>query len=559
MNLKGFRVAMSVIAAALLAMMLSGCGGDDDGLSASDMARIDAAEMAAADAAAAAAAAQAAADEAAMEDDDIMDPPEPEYSPTDPGGTLEDVRDRAAAQRIWESADISPIIEGGVITGHMINGLEKSGAASGSVTQARLGRPLNLTVSVSGGQGLGTALHSADEDAPDLGDPWMGVNLERDGPGPIMQKALVYSDIEQSARAFGDVYPYNRNNMNEGGGASVGTAQNVVLTHRWIATVEAADDTDTTDVTETQSIILSKHSLVNLMHGLTTPGSNRPFGDGIRGTYHGVPGLFLCVAGAAGDGDCDVDVSDGGTAYVSDEDTGTDPVNLLFRADDPDVVLGDQDYLMFGVWSEVPDNPTLANPGRVRPFVHGNAGAFTEAHYGALSGSASYSGKAVGHWATRAQGSHMADAGRFTANATLAASFADGVSLSGTIDMFMDEAGEMDMAGWQVNLNAGMLEDSMVDNPAFDAEADPPTPMMISDAMEADILGNVDGYAGSRAWEGKWEAWMFGTHKDTTPTGVAGNFVALGGTPQPVTTPEARIDQFNDQGFAGVVGSFAGR
>ena len=72
--------------------------------------------------------------------------------------------------------------------------------------------------------------------------------------------------------------------------------------------------------------------------------------------------------------------------------------------------------------------------------------------------------------------------------------------------------------------------------------------MMISDAMEADILGTVDGYAGSRAWEGRWEAWMFGTHKDTRPTGVAGNFVALGGTPQPVTTPECgRIDQFNDQ------------
>ena len=56
--------------------------------------------------------------------------------------------------------------------------------------QARLGRALNLTVSVSGfnGQGLGTALHSADEDAPDLGDPWMGVNLERDGPGRLPRR-----------------------------------------------------------------------------------------------------------------------------------------------------------------------------------------------------------------------------------------------------------------------------------------------------------------------------------------------------------------------------------
>ena len=558
MNLKGFRVAMSVIAAALLAMMLSGCGGDDDGLSASDMARIEAAEMAAADAAAAAAAAQAAADEAAMEDDDMMDPPEPEYSPTDPGGTLEDVRDRAAAQRIWESADITPMITDGVVTGYMINGLEKSGAASGSVTQARLGRPLNLTVDVMGGQGLGTALHSADEDAPDLGEPWMGVNLEREGPGPIKQMALVYSDIEQSARAFGDVYPYNRNIDAMGGGASPGNAQNVVLTHRWVSdipdgTAGMLDDpkakpvSGLNELAGTSSLVLAAR-----FPDAANDGESATAADPIRGTYDSVPGQFICVGTGAGQ-TCTVN-ADGWLGSAAG-------IQLLFVADDPDVVIGDQDYLLFGVWSEVPDNPTLANPGRVRPFVHGNAGAFTEADYMGLSGDATYSGKAVGHWATRAQGSHMADAGRFTANATLMASFETLVSLSGRIDAFMDEAGEMDMSGWRVNLKGGMLADSMEENPDFDDTADvgPDNMMMRSVASEVDIFGDVDGYAGSRAWEGKWEAWMFGTHKDTTPTGVAGNFVALGGTPQPVTTPEARIDQFNDQGFAGVVGSFAGR
>ena len=126
------RMGMALLVAGFLALLV-GCGGDDDGLSAADMARIDAAEMAAADAAAAAAAAAASAEEAAMDDDDDMMQPEPDvYDPSDPGGTLEpDVRDRAAAQRIGlESADTSPIIVSGVVTGVSINGLKKSGAVS---------------------------------------------------------------------------------------------------------------------------------------------------------------------------------------------------------------------------------------------------------------------------------------------------------------------------------------------------------------------------------------------------------------------------------------------
>ena len=177
---------MYVGAVLAIALFTFGCGGDDDGLSAEDMARIASAEQTAADA--------LAAVEAAAADDDMMEPEpdaEPGYQPDDPGGTLEDVADRAAAQRIWEAADTSPILTGTVITGYSIDGLTKAGPASGSVSQARLGRPLNLTVSVEGGQELGTASDSADDDAPDLGDPWMGVNLEKDGPGPVMQTALV--------------------------------------------------------------------------------------------------------------------------------------------------------------------------------------------------------------------------------------------------------------------------------------------------------------------------------------------------------------------------------
>jgi hypothetical protein len=229
---------------------------------------------------------------------------------------------------------------------------------------------------------------------------------------------------------------------------------------------------------------------------------------------------------------------------------------LLFKADDSDSLLPDSDYLAFGVWTEVPDSPTLANPGRVRPFATGNAGPFDHGDFKDLTGKAEYSGGAVGHWATRAQASHMVYSGRFTAKAEVEASFdAAGVSLSGMVNGFMDETGEMDMSGWLVNLNAGESEMGMVPDPDGGEGA-----MMAGiPTSEVDILGDTTGYAGSRAWMGVWEAWMFGNNTDTTPTGVAGNFQASSGTAQPVITPEARIDQFNDQGFAGVVGAFAGR
>ena len=351
------------------------------------------------------------------------------------------------------------------------------------------------------------------------------------------------------------MYPYNRNNVNEGGGAGAGATDNanVVLTHRWVSGTLDQDDTDTMGINETMQVAIG--GLVSLTHGLDAPESSRSFpAAGIRGSYHGVDGNYLCVV--ADGQSCSVEENGG---YL--ENTAGD-IALLFRADDPDIVLGDQDYLVFGVWTEVPDNPTLANPGRVRPFVNGSAGAFDGADFATLSGGGSYSGKAVGHWATRAQGSHMADAGRFTADAAVTAGFADGgVSLSGSITKFVDEADEMDMAGWLVNLNGGALKDSMIPHPMAGMEDGNQGvfPDMIPDPDEANILGTIDGYAGSRAWEGAWEAQLFGTNKDTKPTGVAGSFVAFGGTPQPVTTPEARIDQFHDQGFAGVVGAFAGR
>ena len=690
MNLKRYRVAMLVIAAAV-AMLLSGCGGDDNGgLSAEDMARIDNAEMAAAaamtaqaaaeaaqaeaeaeataamaaemaakaDAAAARAeaatakaaaaeamaeateakedlqeaidarqdaeAAQAMAEAAQKDAEDARDAAEmaqeaaeakaAEYkmmveeleaemdAGPDTAGTLEGVEGRAAAARIMYSKGAAPTrndtldtadspgtptvatddtrydgtdAAGAVITAGTVGALSYRALIAAtdplsmldnrteptmviprsvSVTdlmQARLGQPAELSLAVKGGTGLGTAMDSATEDAPAIAG-WDGVALEKDGPGAITQMALVYSDAERSVRAFGDVYP---NNVGLNAAGTAVDAAVVVPTHRAILTVNIA--------TAAAVPLASLDPGISLMHGLShTAGLNSRdisntanAGLTVRGSYNGVAGDFACLGA-----NCNLQLTSGG-ALIFNSAGGA--VTLVFQADNPESLLPDSDYLAFGVWTEVPDSPTLANPGRVQGFVHGSANVFMWRHVAALDGTASYSGAAVGHYATRAQGAYMVEMGRFTADAALTANFgadADrfaagndgaGLSVSGTIDGFMAEDGTA-MAGWVVNLlDGGMLTRTFSDgtNNVVRARA----------STDGDIYGATSGTTGSLAWGGVWDGWLFGGNTGTYPTGVAGRFQASRGMPQPMTTDDGAIDLFGDTGFAGVTGSFAGR
>ena len=531
MNLKGYRVAMAVIAAAFLAMMLAGCSSDDNG---------------------------APMVEPMVTPDPVTPDPDPEppaYDPSQPGGTQEGVEGRAAAQRIVNAVGLEMVSEAlGIAVETIENGDNpltavvetdfsgevtifgadeyelriRSGVAVEGLVQAPLGMDPQLSLSVTGGPGLSTAEHSADMEAPEI-DGYTGVSLMRAGPGPLTQTALVYSDAERSVRAFGDVYRYNV--MMDGEDPTSESTR----THLLIGPL-----TSGTPATVGMGVFAN----VSLEHGLSTTAGDqeREVGDPdepepstVRGAYDGVDGLYSFNGGTT------IMLGDDGTTVTLDGEAA-----VTFRADDPETLLPDTDYLAFGVWTEVPDNPTLANPGRVRPFATGSATPYNPAAVEMLEGTASYSGGAVGHYATRAQGGHTVDYGRFTASSSLTANFDDGGKLlSGEITDFMTDDGTP-MVGWLVNLNVGHMDvndlsNGPVTNPGID------------------IDGMTSGTTGSLSWSGVWEAWMFGNNQLNHPTGVAGNFQAEAGTAQPVTTPEARIDQFNDQGFAGVVGSFAGR
>ena len=655
--------AMLIAASALV---LAGCGGDDNGLSSEDMARLAAAETAAAaaqetadqatmdaamaqdeahEAEEAAAAAQmeaeaadmrameaeaaaAAADMRAMEAEaateelqeqlDMQAEQAAEYSPTDPGGTLEGVEGRAAAQRIEEGVSrrnfgrelIDPALTHGgpanddtatvetnndlVFTAHSASGpVDPAGVTAIAkdvsiigLERSRLGTAAELTLAVKGGTGLSTAMDSAESDAPAI-TGFTGVSLEKDGPGAVSQMALVYSDAERSVRAFGDVYRYSVNRM--GVSAVVETSR----TH--LAVISDLMDLDTdADGVQGQKLAAIDPK-ISITHGLstTTGVTTRTVsaGDGVAGSYDGVAGQYVCVVACtiALDSDGDVTIGD-----LVDAETPTVVPDLVFRANNAEALLPDTDYLAFGVWTEVPDSPTLGNPGRTRAFVGASAAVFKYEDLGDLAGQASYSGGATGHYATRAQGSHTAEMGRFTASAALTADFDGGPAglLSGKITGFMDEDGT-EMAGWVVNLmNGNMITERFEDEiTGSDRTATPMMPDMLADPSDAtamtdpyvndgarlsnafkdndvliarpstdgDIYGGTTGTTGSQAWSGNWDAWMFGNNLDAHPTGVAGRFIATAGSAQPQITAEGRINLFTDEGFAGVVGSFAGR
>jgi hypothetical protein len=536
---------MLVIAAAL-AMILSGCGGDDNGgLSADDMARIDNAEASAATAMAeamaaaaaqaeaeadaatamaaqmtaeaeamaakagqteaegdaadaaiaqtAAEAAQAAAEAAQTAAENARDAAvaaemaaqtmitelqaeiaaleaDQPYDPTQPGGTLEGVGGRAGAQRIEEGTMISLLVRE-TLDRNLTTDPQTAPAPGlandvgfpadlepgdpdydkdvaprrvipddveiADLKQSRLGTAAELTLGVEGGTGLATAMDSAAMDAPAI-TGFTGVALEKDGPGAVTQMALVYSDAERSVRAFGDVYEYT---LNDAGNSALSQA---TRTHLEVLRT----------VPTTVAKVGDQDPNISITHGLsTTTGVTERAFTSAGGSYDGVAGQYMCLADA-----CMLSLDADGDLAIVATSASSGLSDLIFRANNAEALLPDTDYLAFGVWTEVPDSPTLANPGRVRAFVGASAAIYKYRHLPDLAGSASYSGGAVGHYATRAQGAHTAEMGRFTASATLTANFDPSATalLSGMVDTFMDEDGT-EMAGWLVNLDGGAM------------------------------------------------------------------------------------------------------
>ena len=563
-------------------------------------------------------------------------------------GTAEGGEGRAAATRIMNSVMMSDDVENIRLTENVdesMDGMDmiNSGASIKTLEQARLGQDPELTIELATGATLDSKTDKAEMDAPDVGSDWSGVALEKMGAGNITQTALVYSDAERSVRAFGDTYPYNRSIAADGANAGRALAgPGDVPTHRLVINVREAPAAgspgtailgDNPATVANETYVSVQDSRISLDHGLSgaTGITSRTFEamadadatpHSVGGSYDGVPGVFTF---ADSDGTNAPDAmftltlvtsgADSGELILQQNNTSTTGV-LLFQANNAEALLPDKDYLAFGVWSVVPASPTQANPGEVGAFVKASAAAFDSQDINGLTGSASYTGPAAGHYATRDAGSYMVEHGRFTATATISATFngagstrpttaiasdrlgtdtgdtsttgrvvaqalygtTPGVSFSNSrIHAFMDEDGNP-MAGWVVNLDGPDMINNMNGMASVSARAEDTTVTpniaelqllaaetqarmnAVNAAVDGTMLsGMTDGTTGALAWTGVWDASFHGTNMSVMPTGIVGRFQADAGGPTPEHNADGEINLFLDQGFAGVVGSFAGR
>ena len=224
----------------------------------------------------------------------------------------------------------------------------------------------------------------------------------------------------------------------------------------------------------------------------------------VTGTYQGASGTYRC-SGAS----CAATMQDDGVqlsaGWVFVHDMGAM------------VTIPDSAYLYFGWWlqKDKDDKPTSAS---AFTGVVGTIAALA-ANPNTLTGKATYTGHAAGKFAISDPLTESGDAGHFTANATLNATFGDGATagISGTVDNFM--ANEKAVP-WSVTLFRRGWDG---------ATAGATTP--VDDPDTATVFENVTGTVwsidgNSAAASGTWDAMMYDEKPGTVADGGDGSNVA---------------------------------
>ena len=252
----------------------------------------------------------------------------------------------------------------------------------------------------------------------------------------------------------------------------------------------------------------------------------------VSGTYDGVSGTYTCSACLIEDGDDDesditaadfdagdwVMLSGNERSFVSgDWSFKPGSINSGVRQDQ------DTEYLYFGIWVE---EPNLASGEHDYEFITGGSSPF--AAVGDLSGTAKFSGGAVGKYVTRDQVGDNAKIGTFTAAANFTAVFGTDPTLEGRITDFRN--GSEALTGWSVYLGGANNQPATF------------TGGTLSDQTASARIGGVSA-------TGTWDATLYGTDNpgreeldtDTTKypparypmadlAGLVGNFHATNNT-----------------------------
>ena len=237
----------------------------------------------------------------------------------------------------------------------------------------------------------------------------------------------------------------------------------------------------------------------------------------IRGTYQGASGAYRCT-GATGCGA--TATSSGGVTLVGDwvftHDSGA-------TTSKPDA-----NYLFFGWWltKDKDDDPTSASA------FTGVAGtiAAPAVDPSTITGKATYSGHAAGKFAI-SDPIHGGDAGHFTADATLNATFGAGATngISGTIDNFM--ANEQAVP-WSVSL---FRRAWTVGTNGATSDTDDPNTSSVDESV-TQTMWSIDGNSATAS--GTWNAMAYDEKPgdaprgdgSNVPTSVTGTFQSLFGS-----------------------------
>ena len=217
----------------------------------------------------------------------------------------------------------------------------------------------------------------------------------------------------------------------------------------------------------------------------------------VAGTFDGAAGAYVCAPAMGSD--CTSSIRAGGGIALA----GGGADGWTFVPDSGAMATRpDAEYSWFGWWQRA------AGGGYAFGAFHGGAGGDTAdfADFAALQGTATYRGPAAGRYVI-APVLGAAQAGDFTASATLQVDFADAAnagSVTGTVDGFVANG---ESVGWSVALGSAAL--------AADGS--------IGSAGTVWTIGRQEGAAtGSPAWSGR----LRDVDADKVPQTATGSFAA---------------------------------
>ena len=221
----------------------------------------------------------------------------------------------------------------------------------------------------------------------------------------------------------------------------------------------------------------------------TLDGATTDSGDkarSIRGTYDGYSGTFKCESA------CDI-AADNGGALTFHGDTWTFTASLTAKRSSKQAKQ-DSEFLYFGIWAYEP-TAAAAMPD-FKWAAGGDATDISNTNFGDLTGTATFTGGAIGKYALAKVGGRAAKIGTFTATANFGATFAGaGSTISGRITDFK-EGGSSLGADWNVFLGKSASEAAALD--ATGATGD------------RQAHGAIDGDTA----EGAWVATLYGSDNE---------------------------------------------